>query len=148
MLIITVATILQELYHCGSERIHLTITIGVLIVFHTDDNINCLDDTVGEILLLIKGANRNPGSRHVIELLADHVAQLIQLLTSELDGDQIGGFGGVHRCCFELELIIQTPVPCTRPTMPPLRLSTVVSSCDSPELLITTVCVLSVHHQR
>ena len=32
--------------------------------------------------------------------------------------------------------------------MPPLRLSTVVSSCDSPELLITTVCVLSVHQQQ
>jgi hypothetical protein len=31
--------------------------------------------------------------------------------------------------------------------MPPLRLSTVVSSCDSAELLITTVCVLSVHQQ-
>ena len=32
--------------------------------------------------------------------------------------------------------------------MPPLRLSTVVSSYDSPELLITTVCVLSVHQQQ
>jgi hypothetical protein len=39
-------------------------------------------------------------------------------------------------------------VPCTRTAMPPLRLSTVVSSYDSPELLITTVCVLSVHHQQ
>ena len=32
--------------------------------------------------------------------------------------------------------------------MPPLRLSTVVSSYDSLELLITTVCVLSVHQQQ
>ena len=84
----------------------------------------------------------------MIELLADHVAQLIQLLTSELDGDQIGGFGGVHRCCFELDLTIHPPVPCTRTTVPPLRLSTVVSSCDSSELLITTLCVLSIHQQQ
>ena len=84
----------------------------------------------------------------MIVVLADPISQLIQLLKSELDGDQIGGLWSVHRCCFELELIIQTPVPCTRTAMPPLRLSTVASSYDSPELLITTVCVLSVHQQR
>ena len=73
---------------------------------------------------------------------------LIQLLTSELDGDQISGFGGVHRCCFELDLTIHPPVPCTRTAMPLLRPSTVASSYDSHELLITTLSVLSIHHQR